>query len=179
VSETECPAPVGQYEYLTGRAIDSTPEQVAERSRRLLRAERGPETLALMEAAGFRYRQHADSRMQRGDVLVALEREGAAEEFEESVRLDPDNPERLARVAYLIFELGTREQARAFAARARELAPRDLTYRWELESLDGKLAFIRGDYEAAERALRGAAEAETRRPILRPRSRVLLGRNRS
>jgi Flp pilus assembly protein TadD len=131
-----------------------TRRQIIDRGERLLIEHRYAEGLMLLEAAVTRFPRDPDVRLLFGTFLVDTRAGDAPEQLAEAVRLDVDNPVRLARAAGLLFALGYVDAAASYVARAIEITPDGFVLEAEVINVSGLIAAGKGHDELAEEALR-------------------------
>jgi tetratricopeptide (TPR) repeat protein len=131
------------------------------RSRQLLAEGRHEENLKyLEEGVTERFSDDAEIRLLYGTALLGPKPKVGVSEIVRAIALEPDNPEKLTRAAHLMYDMKQFDQARAYAKRAKELAPEDFVFGPELLSLESSFAALDGNDELAEEGLRLAVKRE-------------------
>lgn len=122
----------------------------------------GPEEEAqdFLSGAVQRFPDNAEIRMLYGSSLLVARPEDGIREVMTAVELDPEEPNRLARAADLLFSMAHIEESRAYASRARHLGGSDFLFSPELTCLEADFALRDGDEDAAETGYRRAIELE-------------------
>jgi len=107
-----------------------------------------------------RFPDSAEIRILYASTLLTVRPEDGAREVMAAIELDPDEPNRLARAADLLFSLAHFDESREYAFRARALGGSDFLFSPELTRLEADFALRDGDEDAAERGYRRAIELE-------------------
>lgn len=121
------------------------------------------ENLHFLQDAITRFPDDPEVRIQYATALLPFRPDEAPWQAATAIDLDPGNPWRLVRAASLLYHMRELEAARAYVARAADLAPEDFEFGPELANLGGKLAALVGHDAVAEEALRAALDAEPHR----------------
>lgn len=151
-----------------------------ERGRQLLLDGDEDEKLTFFNQAIRRFPEDAEIRFLYASVLQTLRPDDAVSETIKAVELDPDEPSRLTRAAYLMSELNRSDLARRYAARAREVGHPDFLFAAELSHLESRFALQDGDEEAAEKGFRFSVEREPQSEMFAiDLARLLANRGRS
>lgn len=145
---------------LKGRKQRKEVAAAIDRGLRLLAEKRRQEAHDFLEQAVQKFPDDPEIRMHYATSLLAINPEDAVAEAAKAIELDPDEPIRLTRAANMLFNMGQIDQARSYAARAKELARPDFLFYPALLNLDGHFAAIDGNDELAEERLRLAVERE-------------------
>jgi Flp pilus assembly protein TadD len=131
-----------------------------QQGRKLLAARKEQEAFAFLDEAVQRFPENGEIRLLYASVLLVIRPDDVAVEAAKAVELDPEEPAILLRAAHLMLNRGELETARAYAARANELARPDFVLMGGLENLNGLLAYFDGNYALAEEKLRSAFSME-------------------
>jgi Flp pilus assembly protein TadD len=131
-----------------------------ERGRRLLVEGDDPKTVEFLEEAIQRFPDDPEIRFLYASVLKYVRPEDVASEAMKAAELDPDDPDLLTRIAYLMSAVSRPELARRYAVSARELGGSDLLFAAELDHLESRFAMEDGDEEAAEKGFRLSVERQ-------------------
>lgn len=131
-----------------------------QRGRELLVAGSQDEARAYLAEAVDRFPDSAEIRLLYASTLLAIRPENGVREVRTAIELDPDEPNRLARAADLMFSMARSDESREYASRARELGGSDFLFSPELTRLEADFALQDGDEEAAEKGYRRAVELE-------------------
>jgi len=130
------------------------------RGRQLLLEGEEDEKIEFFTQAIQRFPDDAEVRFLHASVLQTIRPEDAVSETMKAVELDPDEPNRLTRAAYLMSEVNRPDLARRYAARARGLGGSDFLFAAELSHLESRFALQDGDEESAEKGFRLSVERE-------------------
>jgi tetratricopeptide (TPR) repeat protein len=122
----------------------------------------GPQEKAqrFLSDAAQRFPDNAEIRMLYGSSLLAVRPEDGIREVMTAIQLDPEEPNRLARAASIMFSMARFDEAREYASRARRLGGADFLFSAELTCLEADFALRDGDEDAAEMGYRRAIELE-------------------
>jgi len=129
-------------------------EQVLERSRELVRADRHPENLALLHEALDEHPGEPEIALRAAVAYYGEDEDEAERLARRAVALSPENPAVLMRAASMMLNLGRVDDALDWSRQARDRADPDFPLVFDLAHLVGKIALAREEPEVAERLLR-------------------------
>jgi len=123
---------------------------------------KGPDSEAydFLNTAVRRFPDNAEIRLLYASVVLPTHPEEGVLEVVKAVELEPNEPNRLARAADLIYSMGHIELAREYASAARDYGGTNFLFSPELTRLEADLALRDGDKNAAESGYRSAVQLE-------------------
>lgn len=140
------------------RAID--------RGRQLRREDRDHENLEFFEEAMGQFPESGELRLLYGTALLLSQPEVALSEIAKATEVGSSDPVLLTRAARLMYSMKQFDHARAYAKRAKELAPKKFKFGPELLNLESNFAALDGNDQVAEEGLRLAVQREPKMELL-------------
>lgn len=121
---------------------------------------RADENVALLEDGVRRFPAEPELRILLASALLRPRPKEALHQIAEAISLDANDARRVARAAFMLYDLGEIDGARQYVAHAMQtMPPDDAVLEVELAVLGGQLAAKMGEADIAEEAFRAAVES--------------------